>query len=50
MNIFSALQFSLAALNFGVMAWSISRGSDLWWLNLSVGVFCLLMGFVQMKK
>ena len=29
MNIFSAIQFSLAAWNFGVMAWSISRGSDL---------------------
>ena len=49
MNFLSALQFSLAALNFGVMIWSINRGGDLWWLNLSVGVFCLLMGFVQTK-
>ena len=50
MNILASVEFSMAALNFGVMIWSICNGGSLWWLNLAVGVFCLCLGLSCIKK
>lgn len=43
MNIASAINFSLAALNIGVMIWAISGGSPVWWISLGAAVFCFCM-------
>ena len=50
MNLVSALDFALSALNFGLMVWSISRGSLAFAVNLAAGVFCLFMGIVALDK
>ena len=50
MNIFASVEFSLAALNFGVMILNICNGGNLWWLNLAIGVFCLCLGLLCIKK
>lgn len=48
MNLVSALDFALSALNFGLIVWSISRGSWAFATNLVAGVFCLCMGIVAL--
>ena len=50
MNILASVEFSMAALNFVVMIWSICNGGNLWWLNLAIGVFCLCLGLLCIKK
>ena len=50
MNIGVAVGLSMAALNFGVMIWSICNGGGLWWLNLASGVFCLCLGLSCIDK
>ena len=50
MNFVSALNFTLSALNFGLMVWSISRGSWAFAINLAAGVFCLFVGIVALDK
>ena len=50
MNLVSALDFALSALNFGLMVWSISRDSWAFAINLAAGVFCFLMGIVALDK
>ena len=49
MNLVSALNFTLSALNFGLMVWSISRGSWAFAINLAAGVFCLFMGMLALE-
>ena len=49
MNLVSALDFALSALNFGLMVWSISRDSLAFVINLAAGVFCLFMGMVALE-
>lgn len=50
MNWVSALDFALAALNFGLMIWSISRDSWAFVINLAAGVFCLGMGIAAINN
>ena len=50
MNLVSALDFGLAALNFGVTIVSIFAGSQIWWVSLACGVFCFCMGLSVMDK
>ena len=50
MNLVSALDFALSALNFGLMIRSISRGSLAFAINLAAGIFCLFMGIVALDK
>ena len=44
MNIASALNFGLAALNFGLMVWCIVNEYATWILSLMTFVFCFCMG------
>lgn len=44
MNFASAINFSLAATNLGVMIWAIHGGSQVWWLGLGAAVFCFCIG------
>ena len=50
MNLVSALNFTLSALNFGLMVWGISRRSWAFAINLAAGVFCLFIGIVALDK
>ena len=50
MNLASAIDFTLAALNFYLMVLSISNDSLVFITNLLAGIFCLLMGFIAMDK
>ena len=50
MNIGVTVGLSMAALNFGVMIWSICEGGSLWWLNLASGVLCLCLGLSCIDK
>lgn len=50
MNWASAIDFTLAALNFCLMICSISNDSLVFIVNLLSGIFCLLMGFIAMDK
>jgi hypothetical protein len=50
MNLVSALDFALSALNFGLMIWSISQGGWAFAINLAAGVFCLFMGIVALDE
>ena len=50
MNILATVEFSIAAINFCVMIWSICNGGSLWWLNLVVCVFCLCLGLSCINK
>ena len=50
MNLVSALDFALSALNFGLMIWNISQGGWAFAINLAAGVFCLFMGIVALDN
>lgn len=50
MNLSSAIDFSLAALNFCLMVWNISNESYVFIVNLMAGIFCLFMGFIELDK
>ena len=50
MNWASAIDFTLAALNFCLMICNISNDSRVFIVNLLSGIFCLLMGFIAMDK
>ena len=50
MNLVSALDFALSALNFGLMVWNISQDCWAFAINLAAGVYCLLMGIVALDK
>lgn len=46
----SAIDFALAALNFGLMIWSISQNSLAFVVSLAAGVFCLCMGIAALNN
>ena len=50
MNWASAIDFSLAALNFCLMVWNISNDSLVFIVNLMAVTFCLFMGFIALDK
>ena len=50
MNWLSALDFTLSALNCGLMIWNISQGGLAFAINLAAGVFFLFMGIVSLDK
>ena len=50
MNWASAIDFTLAALNFCLMVWNISNDSLVCIINLIAGIFCLFMGFIALDK
>lgn len=50
MNIASAINFGLAALNLGVMIWAAKFSELAWIISLPAMVFCFCMGLCTLDQ